>query len=427
MAKPMSAVLCWLVSRLLVILLATTATEHRATGDVSYYFASLARLRKVGVGRTMIEYPLPVVWLLQLPYAIGRAVGGGLTTFRLVFVLAMLCLDAAFSILLWRCTGRRWSAAIVFWLGFAVAIGPLIYFRFDLVPSVLAGAALLAMRRRPGLSGVLVAAAAAIKLWPAVLVGSLLRGAGRRRRMLAGFALAGSGLFVTAFLAAGWQRLLSPLRWQAERGLQIESVWATPLMILRLADPLTWRSHFSAFHAFEVSGPGVEVLLRLSSIATVAGILLIILLAVRGLAGRNRADSPSIDRHTAGWLMVASVLIMIISDKVLSPQYLIWLAGPVAALLVIRAAEQRRRGGGIALVCAVLVLALLTQAVFPISYRGLHGSALDGSLSLWATALLAMRNGGLVIVTAVAVRMAWHRGCTHTASTVDGQPDSVPS
>ena len=42
-----------------------------------------------------------------------------------------------------------------------------------------------------------------------------------------------AGLAVTALLTGGWTRLISPLRWQSDRGLQIESLWATPLMLIR--------------------------------------------------------------------------------------------------------------------------------------------------------------------------------------------------
>jgi len=46
-------------------------------------------------------------------------------------------------------TGRRLSPAVTFWLLFAPAMGPIAYFRFDLVPAVLTGTALLAVVRRP--------------------------------------------------------------------------------------------------------------------------------------------------------------------------------------------------------------------------------------------------------------------------------------
>ena len=48
-------------------------------------------------------------------------------------------------------------------------IGPLSYLRFDILPAVLAGAALLYARRVPWVTGALTGLGAAIKLWPALL------------------------------------------------------------------------------------------------------------------------------------------------------------------------------------------------------------------------------------------------------------------
>ena len=59
--------------------------------------------------------------------------------------------------------------AVTFWLWFVPLIGPTAYFRFDLVPAVLAGGAVLALMRRPALCGVLTAIGAALKLWPAII------------------------------------------------------------------------------------------------------------------------------------------------------------------------------------------------------------------------------------------------------------------
>ena len=88
----------------------------------------------------------------------------------------MLALDAAFTFALYR-TARpdRTTCAIDFWLLFVLLIGPLSYLRFDVLPAVLAGGALLAARRRPWVTGALTGLGAAIKLWPALLIAAFLR------------------------------------------------------------------------------------------------------------------------------------------------------------------------------------------------------------------------------------------------------------
>ena len=107
-----------------------------------------------------------------------------------------------------------------------------------MVPAVLAGGALLAARRRPWLTGALTGLGAAIKLWPALLAGAFAVRRRGRGPMLGAFVGVGFGLAALSLAAGGASRLFSPLTWQSGRGLQIESVWATPLMVARAFDPV---------------------------------------------------------------------------------------------------------------------------------------------------------------------------------------------
>ena len=111
--------------------------------------------------------------------------------FIILFALSMLLVDAAFTALLWRGDGRRRGDAVNLWLWFVPAIGPLAYFRFDLVPAVLAGGAVLAAIRRPRLAGVLTALGAALKLWPVVMLPTFLLRRADRRPVLIGFLATG--------------------------------------------------------------------------------------------------------------------------------------------------------------------------------------------------------------------------------------------
>jgi len=95
----------------------------------------------------------------------------------------------------------------------------------------------------------------ALKLWPIVMLPVfLLRRAARAtvlrssrdRLVLGGISLA----------IAGYSRLVSPVNWQAARGLQIESVSATPLMLARAVHPHgTWDIRTSKYKATEMFGP----------------------------------------------------------------------------------------------------------------------------------------------------------------------------
>lgn len=391
--------LAWVLSRLL-ILSVLAAAEHTVLGDVFYYHRKIRALFEVGLPGTLNEYPTPVTWILWLPYG---ATGGNRVGYLAAFIVFMLLLDALYTRALYRSSGRRHTRAADFWVAFVLLMGPLSYLRFDILPAVLAGGALLAARRRPWVTGALTGLGAAIKLWPALLIGSFLAHRPGRKPTAWGFVTVGLGLALVSLLTGGWSRLVSPLTWQSDRGLQIESVWATPVMLARAVAPSGWVVHSSKYQAYEIFGPGVAPLLTLSTVATVLGLVAIVAIFVR--ASRNPAPSAV----AVGLAILATVTIMTITNKTLSPQYLVWLGGPMAALLLLRTdddpGEQRRLGR---LAGVLLLLALLTHLVYPLCYYGLLGRR-GWTMLLLATVLTTVRNVLLVVFTVGVCRLAWRR------------------
>jgi Glycosyltransferase family 87 len=392
-----SVLLSWLITRALILGVLALA-ERFVVGDVFYYWRKLAALSDVGLAHTLNEYPTPVTWILALPYGVtaGSRVG-----YLVAFIAFMLALDAAFSYALWRTAGRRHDQSIDFWLVFVLLIGPLSYLRFDILPAVLAGGALLAARRRPWITGALTGLGAAVKLWPALLIGAFLSYRGDRRPAGLGFVAVGFGLALVSLVFGGFERLVSPLTWQSGRGLQVESIWATPVMLARAVTGDVWAVRFSSFQAFEIFGPGVSPLLWASNLATVVGLAVIAALCVR--AFRAGGSTPV----AVGLTILATVAVMTVTNKTLSPQYLLWLGGPMAALLLMRrdaAAAERSAVGRIAV--HLLALALLTHLVYPLLY--------DGLLDKWgpvmlvvSTVVTAARNVALVAFTVEVCRLAW--------------------
>jgi hypothetical protein len=394
---PRMIVIGWLITRLLMLVI-LASFESFVVGDVYYYHRKINALFSAGLDRTLYEYPTPVVWILWLPYgaSLGNRVG-----YLVAFIIFMLALDALFTYALWRSAGRRHDTAIDFWLIFVPLIGPLSYLRFDMLPAVLAGGALLAARHKPWVTGALTGLGAAIKLWPALLIGAFMSYRADRRSAGIAFVVVGFGLALISLIFGGWLRLISPLTWQSDRGLQVESIWATPLMLARAVKPDYWTVDMSRYQAYEIFGSGVEAWVMISNIATLFGLALIILLTIR--AFRYDGSTPV----AIGFVIVAIVAIMTITNKTLSPQYLLWLGGPMAALLAFRpqalAGEQpaiNRMAG------QLLILALLTQLVYPLlydSYLGLQGHV----MIIIATIVTAIRNLALVAFTVEACWLAW--------------------
>jgi hypothetical protein len=189
----------------------------------------------------------------------------------------------------------------------------------------------------------------------------------------------------------GVTRLLSPLTWQSDRGLQLETVWAVPLLFARSFAPGVWSTPYTQFFAFQVEGPGAGTLLHLSTAATAACVLLLGWLWWR--SWQAGPASPAL----VGLLAVAAACLLIVPNKTLSPQYLLWIGGALAALGATAPDEPLLPRLNVLL----LVGCALTQVLYPIGYGMLTGP--HWSNAIGAT-LLLVRNGILLAITWFAVR-----------------------
>ena len=211
----------------------------------------------------------------------------------------------------------------------------------------------------------------------------------------------GFGLALVSLIFGGWSRLISPLTWQSDRGLQIESVWATPLMIFRAFRPSGWQVYISKYQAYEIFGPGAKTWVTISTVATLLGLAVIVALFVRAF----RAGGS--DPIAIGFVVMSTVAIMTVTNKTLSPQYLLWLAGPLAALLLLRpdgSDEERRAVSRMSR--QLVVLALLTHLIFPLLYNSFLGHK-GQVMIVVATLVTAIRNLALVLFTVECCRYAW--------------------
>ena len=401
----------FLATRILIGLSMTLEQVSFVANDVGYYAYYLFRMAN-GEGELMVEYPVPAVWILQALYFIG----GGYETWVPLYVTFFLLLDGAVAASLYR---RGNAAGSLFWILFTGAQGAIVWYRFDLIPAALVAWACVLLMSRPRVAGGLIGFGAAIKLWPALLIAPMLAPnplkAGPARRRLFGFVAVGSALAAASLLTSGWARSASPIGWQSGRGLQIESVPATPLMWLRtFTDNPSWPIALSEYNALELdrAAPGVELMLQVSSVLTAASIALAIFLTYRLIRNLDRED-PRL-RDAIILAVFSIVLATIIANKTLSPQYLVWLGGPVAALLVnVRTGWLKRHVQVLA--ASLVVLAGCTQFTYPWGTYGIMSIPLGSGPE---TSVLVLRNIGLVALTCYAIAL------TLMASTRGSRPES---
>src|SRR5699024_432715 len=131
---------------------------------------------------------------------------------------------------------------------------------------------------------------------------------------------------VTEF-TRGWDRMISPLTYQENRGLQIESIPATPFIYQAFFEPERWEMGYASSKSFEISGPGVDQAITWSICAMIATIAFALLWALwRFFVGTWHP------RSTIAFFAVL-VVWLIATNKVFSPQYIVWF-GPLLAVAI---------------------------------------------------------------------------------------------
>jgi hypothetical protein len=379
----------YLASRAVCLLL--LVPESGVLSDITYIARALA---DAGPARALPEYPWPAVALLDLPRHAGAAQGA---PYHLALLGLFAAIDAAFAWCLWRAGGRRMGAGIGLWLALGPVLGPLVLTRFDTLAGAAAALALLALTARPGAAGALASFGAGVKLFPVVAFPALLLAADWRGRLavLAGAAAAGLGLAAWTVHVAGWERLWSPLAFQAGRGLHVEAFAALPFLWARHLGLGTWDSRLGECRCYELQGPGVDFAMQAAGAVLLLGAAGLAWLYWRALRAGAAARTPAL----AARLTVLALLVFVATNKVFSPQYLVWIAAPLAALAVLP-------GGGLARADLALLLGACaaTHVIFPLNYASL--AHVEASRA-WVLLLLAARDAALVALGARLARQCW--------------------
>jgi uncharacterized membrane protein len=277
---------------------------------------------------------------------------------------------------------ERTAAALGFVAVFPLLLGSVVLTRFDLFPIALSVGALAALvHERDRLGFALLGAAVAVKLFPGVLVPVALAYTWRRRGRR-------EALVCLAILAAVIALLFLPFLVLAPEGVarSIGHQLSRPLQIESLGSALYLAAHHVVGLDVEMrSGHGSQNLH-----ATGAGLAALVFGAVQlaALAWiwlRRPAGKEELLRWSA-----AAVVAFVALGKVLSPQFLIWLA-PLVPLV----------GGLRGLRASILLGAalVLTQLWFPSRYW-----ELARDLDALPSTLVLLRDLTLVAVLVVLVR-----------------------
>jgi hypothetical protein len=267
------------------------------------------------------------------------------------FVLVVVVDAAALAFV-----ARRSLTAAFVWLAFQLALGPIALGRIDTVTVALAIIAVTILERSPRASGVLIAVATWVKVWPVVVGLAAMRSA--RFASFATWSIGTAVALAVAGIVVG-DRLFafSFLSQQQGRGLQVEAVAATPWLWDAWAAGQSVVTYSADIHTFEIAGPGTTLV---AQVLTIAQVLALLAVGVVLVARRRSATAVSV---SFGYSLLVLVSLLVTTNKVGSPQFVSWLAVPLVAMVLVNASRATT-----VLVALIGSVAVLTHAIYPYAY-----------------------------------------------------------
>ena len=371
-------------------------------GDVSFVYEFWAGRAAGGAGIVGLDsqwvYPAAALIPILLPLLAGPGL------YPIGWIVLVTALNAgAFGYLLYSARGTKRNAlqrtAAWWWLAFLLLLGPISVARLDSIVTPLAIVGLLTAVQRPAIAGALLAVATWVKVWPAALIAAVMLAVNKRKTMLISVVITSVVIVAIAIIMGGAANIFSFLGEQTGRGLQIEAPLATPFLWLASFHEQGYAVYYdSVILTFQVMGDGTGIVAELSSVLLGIGFL--------GTLGwgvwlHRKGSSPS---HVLPAVALTLTVVLIVFNKVGSPQYIGWLAAPIIAGLVL---EQKRF---VAPAVIALVLGALTQGFYPYLYNGLL-NVLPLELSI-----LTLRNIGELVLLAVSAAVLYEAAPTKAES-----------
>lgn len=337
-----------------------------------------------------MEYPPFALFFFILPRLLTTDYWTFAVYFRIeVFIFILIGLFIVYSIA--RRLGKTpWKMLAVYTIAI-MAIGPIIAEQYDIFPAILTLLALYFFwLGRHKTSWALLTLGALTKIYPVFIAPVFLIYYFRNRqyrRIWSGLITAAvtSLAVVLPLLVTGQGSILSLVTYHGQRGIQLESLYSSFLLIAEKLGLISVRLELT-FGSWNLVSPLADAVAKASTY--IMGLFLLI--AYGFIYTQIRPGKSQFTRLGAYALLVTAV--GLVFGKVLSPQYLIWLVpfiplifGPSRyTILVIMAATG-----------------ILTYLIFPVFYMALMSTQID------LIAILFLRNILLIllaVMTGISLR-----------------------
>ena len=358
----------------LVLIAENLFAPNGPLGDVLFTYPTWIYQGLVGNGWQGLTAPGVYPMLALIPMFCG-AFGWGWW-----FLFVVIANGVAFGV-----ARHRARVAALVWLAFLALLGPIAVGRIDVLTVALGVIVIVVADSHPRAAGILVAVAT----WAVTSAVSI-------------------GLI--GLLIGGWSNVTAFLGDQQGRGIQVESVVATPWLWDAAAGGFSAVVYSQELLTFEVHGPSTELV---ASLVTLIELIVLGLVAARIVVHRVRMVGE-ITTHILGLSLTTLIVTLIVFAKVGSPQFVSWLGVAVVALVV----YWHPRWSPL-LLGLIATVALLTHIVYPYVYFDLL------SLEPGPLVLLTLRNVVEVALFVVATTALWRELRLEELANQSGDRDVV--
>ena len=296
-------------------------------GDISLFFNYSSKIihGSLPYRDFAVEYPP----LAMVFFTIPRLIASSLNAYHIAFTAEILIFDLLALFLLSRLSrnlGINSIATLIIYTVLLLAIGPILIYRFDLIPAVMVIASLDAFNREKyDLTWIILAAGVMTKIYPVVIAPILLIYQLSRHHNKEALREAALFTFTIGILAAPAFFISPAGLWnsftiQIHRGLQLESTYSSCLLLLQnLGHTKVFIETTGPLPAsIDVISPVANILAKIAPLVMILGLTLIYSSYYR--RHRNEKELSSSDNHTDMANIInysfLAILIFILSNSV---------------------------------------------------------------------------------------------------------------
>ena len=348
-----------------------------------------------------VEYPPLALVFFTLPHLVAP----NLDMYQYAFAAQILFFDLLGLFLisaLSRRLGFHLASTLAIYTLALLAIGPILISRYDLIPAIMVLASLYAFsQNKHKLSWVILALGMMTKIYPAIIAPIFLLyhfHHRQYRRIITGMS---TFVVTTVIIMAPWL-VLSPdglwhfLSYHAQRGLHLESTYSSFLLLGQTLG-LTLVHVEEAFKVQNVTSPLADTLAMISPIIVILSAVVVYWFFYNSQRAKTNVELPpsSITRPDIANITNYSFLVIlafIFTNKVFSPQFIIWLY-PLVPLIT----GQWRHASWV----VFLLVGVLTYYIFPFPEH--YGELIQGNFKM--IAVLLSRN--ILLIALACLVLDW--------------------